>query len=133
MADERLEIADHLISGARTDLAAARELEAVEDRRDNVLGFHAQQAVEKSLKAALVLADAEVPATHNLVELVARLADAGVEPPDEVVRAAASLTLWGVLFSDNEGERDLDRDAALEAAVAAVAFAREAPANRRAG
>ena len=132
MADERLEVADHLVSGARADLAAARELEATEDPRDNVLGFHLQQAVEKSLKAALVLTGSEVPPTHNLVELVDRLGNAGVEPPAEVTRAAAWLTAWGVLFDENEGERDLDRDAGLEAAVAAVAFAQEAPANRRA-
>ena len=131
MADERREVADHLVSGARADLAAARELEAIEDPRDNVLGFHAEQAVEKSLKAALVLAGEEAPATHNLVELVDRLRDAGVEPPPAVDRVAAALTPWGVLFSDNEGEHDLDRDAALEAATEAVAFAQESPAKRR--
>jgi HEPN domain-containing protein len=133
VADERLEIADHLISGARTDLGAARELEAIEDPRDNVLGFHLQQAVEKSLKAVLVLTGAEAPATHNLVELVDRLRGAGLEPPPAVVRTAAWLTPWAALFDESEDAHDLDRDAALEAATEAVAFAQEAPAKRRAG
>jgi hypothetical protein len=35
---------------------------AAKDMRDDVVGFHAQQAVEKALKVALVLADVDFPA-----------------------------------------------------------------------
>jgi HEPN domain-containing protein len=34
---------------------------AEDDMRDDVVGFHAQQAVEKALKVALVLADIDFP------------------------------------------------------------------------
>lgn len=45
------------------------------------LGFHAQQAVEKALKAAAVLAGVEVPRTHDLAALGQRLLDKGVALP----------------------------------------------------
>ena len=42
-----------LLGRADADLAAVRALEAVETVPDEVVGFHAQQAVEKLLKAVL--------------------------------------------------------------------------------
>lgn len=45
------------------------------------LGFHAQQAVEKSLKAAAVLAGLEVPRTHDLAALGQALLDTGDSLP----------------------------------------------------
>jgi HEPN domain-containing protein len=43
--------------------------------RDDVVGFHAQQAVEKALKVALVLADIDFSRSHDLRELVGIAAD----------------------------------------------------------
>lgn len=40
---------------------------------DDTLGFHAQQAVEKLLKAALFLAGGEPPRSHHLAQLEALL------------------------------------------------------------
>jgi HEPN domain-containing protein len=45
-----------IVDCAASDLGACRVLMAEEDMRDDVVGFHAQQAVEKALKVALVLA-----------------------------------------------------------------------------
>lgn len=41
--------------------------------RPRIVAFHAQQAAEKALKAALVLATVEPPRTHDLEDLRARL------------------------------------------------------------
>jgi HEPN domain-containing protein len=45
------------------------------------LGFHAQQAAEKSLKAVAVLAGLEVPRTHDLAALGQALLDTGNSLP----------------------------------------------------
>ena len=44
-------------------------------QRPRIVGFHAQQAAEKALKAALVLTGVDVPRTHDLNDLRNRLPD----------------------------------------------------------
>lgn len=57
--------------------------------------FHAQQAVEKSLKAVLLFRRIEFPFTHDLEELIETLEQAGVKlPPD--LREAGTLTPYAV-------------------------------------
>jgi hypothetical protein len=59
---EQREYAELLLAHAVSDLGACRVLMAEQDMRDDVVGFHAQQAVEKALKVALVMADIDFPA-----------------------------------------------------------------------
>lgn len=54
---------------AGEDLKAARKLCGDADILPNVVGFHAQQAVEKSIKALLIHAGEKFPFTHDLDEL----------------------------------------------------------------
>jgi HEPN domain-containing protein len=54
-----------LLGLARDDEFAARSLLPVEGVADSILGFHAQQAVEKSLKAALAYRGVEFPYAHG--------------------------------------------------------------------
>ena len=49
------------------------------DIRREILCFHAQQAAEKALKAALVERGIDFPYTHDIGELLAILEQAGVE------------------------------------------------------
>lgn len=52
------------------DLRVARREMAVEDGPNyDAICMHAQQCVEKLMKAALIAAEAEAPKTHNLVWL----------------------------------------------------------------
>ena len=51
---------------------------------DEVIGFHAQQAVEKMLKAALTHNAVRYRRTHDLVELIDVLRDNGIAFPDEL-------------------------------------------------
>lgn len=57
--------------------------------------FHAQQAVEKALKAVLVRLEVEFPRTHHLDELIALLGDAGVAWPFQPEQVEA-LTPYAV-------------------------------------
>jgi hypothetical protein len=76
---------------------------------DEILGFHAQQAVEKLLKAALASLDRDFPRTHDLGILTALLEDAG-RPLPEPLGLAEELTLWAVEFRyESSLDRALDR------------------------
>ena len=58
----------------------SRALEVMCDPRQvdgEIFGFHAQQAVEKALKAWVASLGAEYPLTHNLASLVCLLRDRG--------------------------------------------------------
>lgn len=120
---EQREYAELLLERASSDLAACRVLLADEDMLDDVVGFHAQQAVEKALKVALVLADIDFPRSHDLRELGDIAEDNSVEVPD-TVRDARWLTPWAAQLR-YEMLEPLDRDAALAIATAAVEWAKE--------
>lgn len=84
---------DSWLSRARDDLAVAETLLAAESPAWAVC-YHVQQAVEKGLKALLVVAGEDPPKTHNLVRLDSALTPRVFEPSDDDM--LASLTLWSV-------------------------------------
>jgi HEPN domain-containing protein len=94
---------------------------AEEDMRDDVVGFHAQQAVEKALKVALVLADIDFPRSHDLRELTDIAVESGVAAPDSI-QEARWLTPWAAQLR-YEMLEPLDRDAAFSIAADAVEWA----------
>ena len=67
-ADPVGEIAGRWLDRAGTDLEAARTL-ARSGAQPWVVGFHAQQAIEKALKAVLVREQIRFPRTHDLERL----------------------------------------------------------------
>lgn len=71
-----------LLASAQQDFAALQVLAGSPGIGDGVVGFHAQQAVEKSLKAVLSVRVIEFRRTHDLVSLLDLLQDHQVpEPP----------------------------------------------------
>jgi HEPN domain-containing protein len=76
-----LEEAQRFLSLASDDLAAFRALAADPHIRLATAIFHAQQSVEKSLKAILFAIGAEFRRTHDLYELADRIEQAGVALP----------------------------------------------------
>jgi len=68
MADPSL--VDMLIAAAEQDLRACEALVMVPGIGDPMVGFHAQQAVEKSLKAVLARAGVAFRRTHDIAELL---------------------------------------------------------------
>jgi HEPN domain-containing protein len=91
------EEAERYLRLARRDEAAFRALLASSTVDFAVACFHAQQAVEKALKAVMFLHGLEFRRTHDLEELSGTLADAGINIPlkeDELRR----LTPYAVEF-----------------------------------
>ena len=110
-----------LLRRAKGDLQACRALADDADIDDNIIGFHAPQAVEKALEVALVLTDAELPLTHDLRFLVRQVRESGTEPPGEF-SDAQWLTPWAAELRYDEPIA-LDRAAAQAVAESAVGWA----------
>lgn len=83
------EYAVALLAKARDDRFVVARLLADPQTPAWILGFHAQQAVEKSLKAVLAFHDIEYPPTHNLAALLVLLSANGIGLPSahEVIPA----------------------------------------------
>ncbi|MBM4018585.1 MAG: HEPN domain-containing protein [Planctomycetes bacterium] len=64
---------------AGKDLKAIRAMGDSPDFDDAIFGFHAQQAIEKALKAWIVLLDVEYPLTHNLSILLGLIDEHGAD------------------------------------------------------
>jgi len=117
-----------LVARAQDDRYVLDRLATDENAPTWVLGFHAQQAVEKALKAMLSLRGVEFPRTHNLSMLLELLRRAGATlPPDgeELVR----LIPFGVALRYEDavdGEvLSLDRDWALGVVARTLSWARD--------
>ena len=103
-------------------LRYAREnlLHAEADRSAGVvieyLLYDAQQAAEKALKGVLVFRGVHFKKTHDLALLLGSIREAGIEPPEEIRRAAILSSYatevrypgWGEAFDENDLARALD-------------------------
>jgi len=72
----RREFVQQWVSRAEEDLAAARQLLSSVPVLPRPIGFHAQQATEKYLKAYLVWKQIDFPKTHNIANLLDLLSEA---------------------------------------------------------
>lgn len=79
-------VAETFLSVALRDELALRVLAASPGVHDSMVGYHAQQAVEKALKAVLSAADVPFRRTHDIAELLDLLADAGLAVPPHADR-----------------------------------------------
>lgn len=70
-----------LLRISMADFAACIALIGAPGVRFASAAFHAQQAVEKALKAVLTVRGAEIGRTHNLVALAGQLAETGDTVP----------------------------------------------------
>lgn len=113
---EDRELARLLLAKGTDDLDALKILADAHGAADSVIGFHAQQAVEKFAKAVLAVRGVEVPRTHDL-RFLFELADAnGLDIPADV-GDARWLTPWAVEFRYGEPLTDpLDRTSARRTA-----------------
>lgn len=118
---EHIEYAEMLLRRATADLQACRVLAANSDIDDGAVGFHAQQTVEKALKVALVLAEVELPRTHDLELLVEQVQASGTIVPNELANIDW-LTPWAVDLRYDE-PTSLDRMTAVSVAESASDWA----------
>lgn len=79
-----------LIKAAESDLRALQGMSDPQVFSDEIVGFHAQQAAEKLLKAWLALLGFTFPLTHDLDALLDILG--GNEPDAEKYRGLVALT-----------------------------------------
>ena len=121
---EELEAADLFLGKGASDLAAARLLAGDADQDDNVVGFHAQQAVEKALKAVVAVRSLEIPRSHDLGLLIRLLDSAERELPDEI-RDADWLNPWAVTLRYDHTGAPLDGSLAVEVDRRSLLWARE--------
>ena len=80
------EVKNRLLCKAAEDEAAMTILMAATKAPDDTIGFHAQQPVEKLLKALLCHRHMDYQRTHDLAALLDALADSGLAVPAEVER-----------------------------------------------
>jgi HEPN domain-containing protein len=104
--EELLEEAQRFIRIADRDITAFKVLKNVPATHIATVCFHAQQAVEKSIKAVLILHGVELRRTHNLRQLVSMLSDINITPPvssDELQK----LNPYAVTFRYDDREIEL--------------------------
>lgn len=98
---------------AESDLQAAEILAGADLKDFFAAAFHAQQAVEKYLKALLVRYQIEFRKTHHIEELLQLASEANKTLPEEL-SFATWLTQYGVEFR-YPGEREVDSGTAKRA------------------
>jgi len=74
-------LAEILLALAEQDALAFRKLAGDSEVHDALVGFHAQQAVEKALKAVLSHARVAFRRTHDIAELLDLLSDSALPAP----------------------------------------------------
>ena len=101
-------IALELLVLAMRDAVAVYAFKKLPEIDFSIIGFHAQQSVEKCLKAMLAINEIEFPKTHELETLHALLVSSGIEVP--VTREMLNrLTPYAV-----SSRYDLERDELLD-------------------
>ena len=97
---------------ANNDATAAREFADNPEISDEIIGFHAQQAVEKWLKAVMASLGLPQQRTHDIDQLVRLLEEHGVDLPAPRARLA-ELTDFAVplRYEDLLDAEPLDRRA----------------------
>lgn len=102
------EHAQLLLRKARQDEIALEKLIADPSLPDEIIGFHAQQAIEKILKAVLTNCGLFYGRTHNLAELLKLLAANGFLLPEKF-QEARRLTPFAVDFRYEDMPLTLDK------------------------
>ena len=114
---EPLKRAELLLAKARDDETLIEEIILNYKIRDEIIGFHAQQASEKLLKALLMSKNISYRRTHDLRELIDLISDYYIEFP-ETLMEIRTLSPFAVEFRYDyipmEEEEDFNRQKALE-------------------
>ena len=114
---EPLKRAELLLAKARDDETLIEEIILNYKIRDEIIGFHAQQASEKLLKALLMSKNISYRRTHDLRELIDLISDYYMEFP-ETLMEIRTLSPFAVEFRYDyipmEEEEDFNRQKALE-------------------
>jgi HEPN domain-containing protein len=119
--------AGFLLKKAEADLRALTGMLASDVFGDEIFGFHAQQAVEKALKALLSFNDISYRKVHDIEELVGLLEEKKITVPKEF-KNLVDLTDFAVQFRYESYEDSLPvikRESLIETVSRFLAFIRE--------
>lgn len=105
----RLDLSRVLLARALDDETLVRKVSSDQDISDAIVGFHAQQAVEKLIKAVLTAHSTAFVKSHALGYLIGLIQENEINAPQELNEADV-LSPWAVEFR-YEGEEPpaLDR------------------------
>jgi HEPN domain-containing protein len=111
---EGRDLARVLTRKAEGDAKAMRRLASDPEIDDEAVGFHAQQAIEKWLKAMMALHGLEEARIHDLGRLLEILDAAGVDPPPGA-DSLDDFTIYAVpmRYADLLDAEPLERDKAI--------------------
>ena len=117
MSNRDVDHAKAMLGNAARDLRAAREMRDAERFDTETFGFHAQQCIEKSLKAWLSLLGLPYPKSHDISALKTALEDSGCDL--SAFSNIEDLTVFAVQYryeAYSDDDEHLDRDAVTELA-----------------
>lgn len=118
------QLAQSLLEKAAGDEATLLALIESQEVPDEAIGLHAQQAVEKALKAALAFRGVRYPFTHDIDRLV-ELAQADGLVLSASLREAGQLTPWALAHRyESAPSPGAERKDMLALASEAVSWAR---------
>lgn len=119
------QLAALLARKATEDAVALREFEGNANVSDSILGFHAQQAIEKWFKAVLADKDVDFEYTHDLRRLIELVEELGITFPF-VTGEVVMYTEFAVplRYEDLLDAEPLDRRAAVALINEVEAWAR---------
>ncbi len=107
------DLARVLLDRADDDITLVRRVVDDAEIADAIIGFHAQQAAEKALKAVLAAREITYAKTHALGYLIG-LVETNAIPAPPAVLNASELSPWAVDFRyETDDEPALDRHATL--------------------
>lgn len=115
LRDDQSNLAVLLAGKAQEDATAVREFGGNSEIADGIIGFHAQQAVEKWLKAVMAQRGITQPRIHDIGRLLQLLRDGGISLLDSVDRLD-ELTIYAVplRYDDLLDAEPLDREATMQ-------------------
>jgi HEPN domain-containing protein len=114
------DLARLLLGRAAEDETAARELLPIDRVTDAIVAFHAQQAVEKVLKAVLASRDIDFPLTHDLRALEELCTSNGITVPAELANVDRLTPYAARARYEAPDPTTVDRKTALALASAAL-------------
>jgi len=117
-----IEEAERLLRLARRDYQTCAILGSHPEAQIAPICFHAQQCVEKALKAGLTANQVYFRYTHDLAELINLLTGAGIAPPF-TAQELQRLTPFAVELRYDEGIPLLTREEAADMATRTLAWA----------
>ena len=108
---EGAKLAALLARKAREDATAVREFAGNPEISDGIIGFHAQQAIEKWLKSVMAARGIEHPRIHDIGRLLQLLRDSGAGLPENA-DGLDELTIYAVplRYDDLLDAEPLDRE-----------------------